>query len=343
MQEKDILEKTLESYNDVFADIVNVLVFNGERVIEEDYLEDRATFSAYKAEGRLRFQERDVSKYWRRSMVKLVLIGLENMTAVSRYMPLRVMGYDGAAYRDQIPERSRSAKGRRRKKKAEKKGGNYSHLFPVITIVLYFGIRRWREKDRCLSGVLTFPEEYRPHLEKWFNDYHINVVEVAYLTTEQIAMFRSDFRVVAEYFVKSRTDPDYEPEEFEIKHVYELFDLLTAVSGDDRFKEIAMLTKDKAGIHEGQEVVTMRSQFIDNIWKRAKAEGEKIGEQRGELRGEKRGELRGEAKGDHRATIRVLRRSIDNMLKKTNYTRDEILDILEVSPEELKQLELTQN
>ena len=331
MQEKDILEKTLESYNDVFADIVNVLVFNGDRVIKEDDLEDRATFSAYKAEGRLRFQERDVSKYWLKSMVKLVLIGLENMTAVSRYMPLRVMGYDGAAYRDQIPERSRSAKGRRRKKKAEKKGGNYSHLFPVITIVLYFGIRRWREKDRCLSGVLTFPEEYRSQLEKWFNDYHINVVEVAYLTTEQIAMFQSDFRVVAEYFVKSRTNPNYEPEEFEIKHVYELFDLLTVVSGDGRFKEIAMLSKDNACTQEGEEVVTMRSQFIDNIWKRARDEGEKIGEKRGERN------------GDHRATIRVLRRSIDNMLKKTNYTRDEILDILEVSSEERKQLELTQN
>jgi predicted transposase YdaD len=119
--------------------------------------------------------------------------------------------------------------------------------------------------------------------------------------------------------------------------------MLTAVSGDDRFKEIAMMTKDKAGTQEGKGVVTMRSQFIDNIWKRAKAEGEKIGERRGEKRGELRGELRGEAKGDHRATIRVLRRSIDNMLKKTNYTRDEILDILEVSPEELKQLELTQN
>jgi hypothetical protein len=127
--------------------------------------------------------------------------------------------------------------------------------------------------------------------------------------------------------VKSRTNPNYEPEEFEIKHVYELFDLLTVVSGDGRFKEIAMLTKDKAWTQEGKGVVTMRSQFIDNIWKRAKDEGEKIGERN----------------GDHRATVRVLRRSIDNMLKKTNYTRDEILDILEVSPEELKQLELTQN
>lgn len=29
MGEKDIIEKTLESYNDVFADIVNVLLFKG--------------------------------------------------------------------------------------------------------------------------------------------------------------------------------------------------------------------------------------------------------------------------------------------------------------------------
>lgn len=31
MAEKDIAEKTLEAYNDVFADIINVLLFNGEQ------------------------------------------------------------------------------------------------------------------------------------------------------------------------------------------------------------------------------------------------------------------------------------------------------------------------
>ena len=30
MGSKDITEKTLEAYNDVFADIINVLLFNGE-------------------------------------------------------------------------------------------------------------------------------------------------------------------------------------------------------------------------------------------------------------------------------------------------------------------------
>ena len=34
MGEKDITEKTLESYNDVFADILNALLFNGKQVVD---------------------------------------------------------------------------------------------------------------------------------------------------------------------------------------------------------------------------------------------------------------------------------------------------------------------
>ena len=39
-KEKDITQKILEGYNDVFADIINVLLFNGENVILEDSLTD---------------------------------------------------------------------------------------------------------------------------------------------------------------------------------------------------------------------------------------------------------------------------------------------------------------
>ena len=35
MAEKDKIQKTLEAYNDVFADIVNVLLFNGRRIVDE--------------------------------------------------------------------------------------------------------------------------------------------------------------------------------------------------------------------------------------------------------------------------------------------------------------------
>ena len=38
MQEKDISQKMLEQFNDVFSDIVNVLLFNGENVVDENSL-----------------------------------------------------------------------------------------------------------------------------------------------------------------------------------------------------------------------------------------------------------------------------------------------------------------
>ena len=48
MATKDISEKHLEAWNDVFADIVNVLLFDGRRLIREDELEsDALTVGGY--------------------------------------------------------------------------------------------------------------------------------------------------------------------------------------------------------------------------------------------------------------------------------------------------------
>jgi hypothetical protein len=95
MAEKDISEKILESYNDVFADIVNVLLFNGEQVVDPSDLTDQAPRSAYKADGKLREVERDVAKRWTKGNIRIACIGFENQTAADSYMTLRVIGYDG--------------------------------------------------------------------------------------------------------------------------------------------------------------------------------------------------------------------------------------------------------
>lgn len=80
MAEKDIAEKTLEAYNDVFADIVNVLLFQGKPLVKEDDLEEESTYSSYKADGKLHAQERDVAKYWRSGLVRIAFYGFENQT-----------------------------------------------------------------------------------------------------------------------------------------------------------------------------------------------------------------------------------------------------------------------
>lgn len=55
----------MADYNDVFADIVNTLVFNGEQRIKPEALIPASARTQYKADTReLREQERDVAKYW---------------------------------------------------------------------------------------------------------------------------------------------------------------------------------------------------------------------------------------------------------------------------------------
>ena len=242
MAEKDILEKTLEAYNDVFADIVNGFLFEGRPVIREEDLTDAQPFSMYKADGKVHDQDRDVAKYWRRVRVRIALLGLENQTDVDPDMPLRVIGYDGAAYRAELGGEGR---------------------YPVVTLVLYFGERRW--KKRSLYDCLDVPEELLPYV----SDYHINVFEVAWLTDEELERFHSDFRIVADYFAHRRTDRDYRPTNpRKFRHQTELLNLLSAISRDPRFAE----TIDPKG-----GAPTNMCEVLDRVEERGRQKGITIG------------------------------------------------------------------
>ena len=83
MAEKDMTEKTLEAYNDVFAYIVNGLLFEGKQVVQESTLTYAQPFSMYKVDGKLHEQERDVAKYWNGPSasgvnVRIAFLGMEN-------------------------------------------------------------------------------------------------------------------------------------------------------------------------------------------------------------------------------------------------------------------------
>lgn len=106
--------------------------------------------------------------------------------------------------------------------------------YPVITLVLYFGSKRWN-KPKSLSESLQVPEELKP----FFNDYHMNLVEVAWQTEEQVALYKSDFKIIADYFVQKRKKHGrYTPSKDTIKHVDSMLKLMSALTNDDRFERI---------------------------------------------------------------------------------------------------------
>ena len=85
MAEKDITEKILLSYSDVFADITNGLLFAGEPLIQPEDLVDQAPRAIYKADGKTREVERDVAKRWLKNDIRIACIGFENQDQPDPY------------------------------------------------------------------------------------------------------------------------------------------------------------------------------------------------------------------------------------------------------------------
>ena len=227
MGAKDITEKNLEAFNDVFADIVNVLLFKGNNLMKEKDLESATKDSMFKVDGKIHQQERDVSKFWKNGEVRISILGFENQTVQDSKMPLRVISYDGASYKQQLLD-SNDEKNKEKKKKKKKS------LYPVVTLVLYFGTdEKWSTHKNLLS-CFNVPEELKPFV----NDYKINVFNIAWLSDKTINMFQSDFKIVAKYFQAVRLKKDYKGSMEEIKHVDALLKMLSALTGDNSFEEV---------------------------------------------------------------------------------------------------------
>ena len=245
--EKDITEKLLADHNDVFADIINGLIFKGEQRIRPEDLETGPVRSQSKAEGgRLHQTERDLSKQWSRHDIRLAIFGLENQTGPDSLMAFRAFSYDGATYKDQIRKKSKPA--------------------PVLTIVLYFGKDHWTA-PKSLHEVLEIPEG----MEEYINDYRVHVFEISWLTDEEINRFTGDFRIVANFFANRRRNKDYVPDDPQhIEHVDEVLKLLSVFTKDDRYE---MILADKEEVHNMCEVA---DRLVNKGLEQGRKEGQNI-------------------------------------------------------------------
>lgn len=55
---------------------------------------------------------------------------------------------------------------------------------------------------------------------------------------EEVDLFQSDFRAVADYFVQKQENGDYEPSLQDLKHVQETLQLLSVMTNDHRFEDV---------------------------------------------------------------------------------------------------------
>lgn len=254
MKEKDIAEKILLSYNDVFADVVNGVFFNGKEVVKSEELSDATLVTHFKDDkNRHHEQIRDVAKFWKRDKVVFSFIGIENQTNQDRDMILRVMSYDGATYKEQA--------------------GN-ERIYPVFTIVIYWGKAEWKVPT-SIKERIDCPIE----LIDMVTDYRFRLLDMNRLTDEDIKKYNDDFQFIAGVLARQK---NYRPTQLNVKHPEAVLNVLDAVLGDERFKRIK--GEIVAAKKEGRQVDMC--EFLDELENRGLRKGLEQGRIEGKIEGE---------------------------------------------------------
>ena len=273
---KDIAAKRFFSLRDVFADLCNSIIFEKPGYIQPEDVQDVPTEHTYHLGKQLGSRFRDIYKKIICDHITVALIGVENQSEIDETMPIRIMGYDWLSYDKQLKD-IKAARSQRNKrlKKAKSKGLSTNNipakpaylLSPVITIVLYFGTDKPWNRDKSLRSCVSVPES----LEKFFCNYKIHVIELAWLSDEEIEQLTGDFKNLAEQLKESRINGRLKNTSSPIDHFEEFSEILAAYTDDDEVTELFKLADKEENM--GGIVAKMREEAIaEEKQKRIEAE-----------------------------------------------------------------------
>ena len=211
MGAKDLAEKNLLQYKDVFSDIVNVNLFGGRCYVSAEELsrEPGELITKAVSDDKLRQLQMDVPMKCKKNNRSFFLC-LENQSDKNNVMPVRDMGYQHAKYMEQI----------KAAKESNQKTSNYPNpmtkelndsqkLSPVITLVLNYSQKEWE-------------------------------------TT--IRQYQSDFKYIVRYLScgndRRKLDEYFQTTEFQLDHPEAFLDWLSAVTNDRRYRKAKELIEE---------------------------------------------------------------------------------------------------
>ena len=257
---KDLAEKNLLQYKDVFSDIVNVNLFGGRCYVSAEELsrEPGELITKAVSDDKLWQLQMDVPMKCKKNNRSFFLC-LENQSDKNNVMPVRDMGYQHAKYMEQIKE----------VKESNRKTGNYPNpmtkelndsqkLSPVITLVLNYSQKEWE-------------------------------------TT--IRQYQSDFKYIVRYLScgndRRKLDEYFQTTEFQLDHPEAFLDWLSAVTNDRRYRKAKELIEET----EGKGGKINMCVLLDMYEERGEARGIEKGIAQGIVQGEARGMAKGISQG----------------------------------------------
>lgn len=202
MGKLDVQTREYVQDNQVFADICNYMLFQGEQVIQPDQLREKDPVELI-----LPFQNENITipiQKFRDLLKKIsikesdkvtfMIVGIENQQEVHYAMVVRNMLYDAIDYASQIKEITK----KNRRSKALKNAGEFlsgmkkdDKILPVITIVIYWGSSKW-------DGAKTLHEmlDVDSRMLKYIPNYEINLIAPEEI--DDFDAFHTEFGLIME-------------------------------------------------------------------------------------------------------------------------------------------------
>lgn len=264
----DVKTKQYVGRPEVFADLFNHLMYDGEEILKPENLFplDTTELALPYGDGT---EMLPVQKY--RDVLKnavvmedgrvtyLLVLGAENQTLVHYAMPVKNMVYDALNYASQVTIIARSNK---KKKNAgtteEYLSGMHKtdHLVPVVTLVVYFGQKNW-DGPVSLHEMLSSQDE---GILRYVPDYRINLITPVSMTDEEIGKFRSDFKELAA-FIKCGRDKDAMVDLVQNNDNFRHMDKLTAeVANDVTHSNLRLVVNEKGEVDMCVAVTGLREE-----------------------------------------------------------------------------------
>lgn len=301
---------------EIFADLFNGSIFEGNQVVDPDSLRpcsEMQTLQIGTGKNDLgtlkRIRDIKMEGYFLEGQ-PAVLLAVEAQREVHYGMPVRGMLYDGMDYSDQVKKIQKYNKqSNNLKSSSEYISGlkEADHLIPVLTIVFYYGEGRSWDKPTSLHDMLRFPDELLPWKQR-FSDYSLNLVSSVNV---YYGNFRTGLREVFELLGAAHDKESLEKLLTEKKEYYsnlpkERSDLVAV------FLEIPML-KESPQLYKGQDGGINMCTAINEMVR----DGEIRGELRGELRGKEIGKRDGEKEYNELLKILLKENRIEEIQRMT--------------------------
>ena len=197
MGKADVYESDYLEKEEIFADLVNGVLYQGRQVVKPQELREQDTELRSISGNHVKKTIRDKVRLWKGTI--FAVFAVENQTKVDYHMVLRTMLSESMAYDRQwkklrnqrISEKEKLApdefiSGMRKRDK----------LIPVITIVIYYGTDKPWDGARTLYELLD-TEGMEDHIIPYISNHQLNIFD--FHDYDDFGQFHSELRFVFEF------------------------------------------------------------------------------------------------------------------------------------------------